>query len=136
MHKELNDIIINEAKALDELLKALEEQHGYIVKKDILGMERCVSIIEQGNREIAAWEVNRRDNTKGRAMSLVIEEEKNEELETNYRKIKMLLQETLVQKETNELLIKQGLSFTNRILGIINPDRSVKTYNSYGKVKR
>ena len=58
------------------------------------------------------------------------------ELENNYYKIKNLLQEVVLQKDTNELLIKQGLSFTNRILNVLNPVRETKTYNAYGKVKK
>ena len=40
------------------------------------------------------------------------------------------------QKEFNMEQIKQGLHFTNKILNILNPDRGVKTYNAYGKMKK
>ena len=40
------------------------------------------------------------------------------------------------QKETNELLIRQQMSFNNQVLNIINPRREMKTYNSYGNLSR
>ena len=81
-------------------------------------------------------EVERRSLVGNRAMTEIIEEFKHAELEDNYYEIKNLLQEVLLQKDTNELLIKQGLSFTNRILNVLNPQRETATYNAYGKVKK
>jgi flagellar biosynthesis/type III secretory pathway chaperone len=69
-------------------------------------------------------------------MTEIVEEVNDVELESNYNKIKRLLQEVVLQKDTNELLIKQGLSFTNRILNVLNPARESTTYNAYGKVKK
>ena len=60
----------------------------------------------------------------------------DKELEEIYRRIQKLLNEIKLQKDTNELLIKQQLGFTNKILNLINPKRNVTTYNSYGNIKR
>jgi len=57
----------------------------------------------------------------------------NEELENNYRSIKKLLEEIQLQRETNELLIRQGLGFTTQMLNVLNPNKGPKTYNAYGK---
>lgn len=136
MREELNNIIQEETKAVNELLKALEQQHESLVKSDAVTLENCISQIEKCNRNIAAWEVKRRELTKGRLMREIVDEIGDKILEDNYRKIRMLLEEAKVQKDTNELLIKQGLGFTNRILNILNPSRAPKTYNSYGKISR
>ena len=136
MKKELNNIIVNEIDAVEELIKALELQHKCMAEKDVIGMDGCVANIEKCNRRIAEWETKRRQYTQGSPMSAIINEAENEELENNYRKIKKLLEEAKLQKDTNEILIKQGLGFTTRMLNIMNPDRTPKTYTAYGKMGR
>ena len=136
MKEKLNSIIIQEIDAIGTLLVALEEQHRCIIVNDIFGLDGCVNKIKEANKNIAHMEVQRRQLTENRAMSEIIEEFRDNALENNYYKIKNLLQEVMLQKDTNELLIKQGLSFTNRILNVLNPVREVKTYNAYGKVKK
>ncbi|MGL4873930.1 MAG: flagellar export chaperone FlgN, partial [Clostridium sp.] len=74
--------------------------------------------------------------TKGREMSLVIEELKDKEADRILREIKKILHSLKVQKETNELLIKQEISFNHQILNVMNPKREIKTYNSYGALRR
>ncbi|MGV8982686.1 flagellar protein FlgN [Clostridium sp.] len=136
MKDKLNKIIVEEIEAIGILLLALEEQHRCIVKNDIFGMEACVDKIKKANINIAHSEVERRSITENRAMTELLEEVNDQELTGNYNKIKRLLQEVVLQKDTNELLIKQGLSFTNRILNVLNPVRESKTYNAHGKVKK
>lgn len=134
MKEELNIILENELHAMEGLLKSLEKQHSFLLESDAVTLENCVTEIEDYNRKIAEWEVKRREITNYRPMSEVIDEVKVESIEKNYRSIKRLIEEIKLQKDTNELLIKQGLGFANRILNIINPSRTPKTYNSYGKV--
>ena len=136
MREKLNKVMLQEIEAVGTLLLALEEQHRYIVVNDIFAMEACVDKIKEANKNIAYMEVERRKLTENRAMTDIIQELRDTELEDNYYKIKQLLQEVVLQKDTNELLIKQGLSFTNRILNVLNPVREVSTYNAYGKVKK
>ncbi|MCB2297202.1 flagellar protein FlgN [Clostridium tagluense] len=136
MKDKLNNVIIQEIEAIGNLLLRLEEQHKCIIVNDIFGLEACVNKIKEVNKNIAHMEVERRKLTESRSMRSIIEEFKDEELEKNYYKINNLLQEVVLQKDTNELLIKQGLSFTNRILNVLNPARETKTYNAYGKVKK
>jgi flagellar biosynthesis/type III secretory pathway chaperone len=134
LKEQLSIILENELHAMEGLLKALEKQHNFLINGDAVTLENCVSEIETINRNIAEWEVKRREITNGKPMSEVINEASDEALDRNYRNLKNLLEEVKLQKDTNELLIKQGLGFTNRILNILNPSRSPKTYNSYGKV--
>jgi flagellar biosynthesis/type III secretory pathway chaperone len=136
MKEKLNEVMMQEIQAVGTLLLALEEQHRCIVVNDIFGMEACVDKIKEANKGIAYMEVERRKLTESRAMRSIVEEFRDVELENNYYKINQLLQEVVLQKDTNELLIKQGLSFTNRILNVLNPVRQTTTYNAYGKVKK
>lgn len=135
MIEKLNNIMKDEILSLEKLLGALDKQHEYIVKNEILKLEKVVEEIEECNREIAKWEMERRNLTKGKTMSSIVEELKDMEIDNNYRKMRALLEELNVQKDANEMLIKQGLGFTTRMLQILNPDRSAKTYSPYGKMK-
>ncbi|MGK0468072.1 flagellar protein FlgN [Clostridium sp.] len=136
MKEKLNNVIIQEIEAVTSLLDELEKQHRCVVGNDIFGMEACVDKIKKANKNIAHSEVERRSIMENRDMTELIEESNDQELKNNFHKIKRLLQEVVLQKDTNELLIKQGLSFTNRILNVLNPVRESKTYNAYGKVKK
>ena len=136
MIKELNDIMIKETTSVRVLLLELEEQHRCIIINDIFGLESCVKKIKEANKNIAYMEIERRKLIDTKAMLDIIEEVKNAELEKNYYKIRQLLQEVVLQKDTNELLLRQGLSFTNKILNVLNPARETATYNSYGKVNK
>lgn len=133
MTGELNRIILEEHKALQALLEALEEQFEYLTKREVFALDKITQKIELCAREVARLEVGRRQITNGEAMSKIVSELRNEELENNYRDIKNLLEAIQTQKETNEVIIRQGLGFTTQMLNVINPDRGPKTYNAYGK---
>ncbi|KGI39705.1 flagellar protein FlgN [Clostridium tetani] len=135
MTQELNNIILGEISAFEELLKVLDKQHEYIVKNDIFKMESIVDKIEETSKNIARYEMDRRKITKGRPMTEIIREYKDENLETNYRKARRLLEELNLQKDTNEMLLKQGIVYANKMLQIINPNREAKTYGAHGKMK-
>lgn len=135
MTQELNNIILGEIKAFEELLKVLDKQHEYIVKNNIFKMESIVDEIEENSKNIARYEMDRRKITKGRPMTEIIREYRDEELETNYRRARKLLEELNLQKDTNETLLKQGIVYANKMLQIINPNREAKTYSAHGKMK-
>ena len=134
MKEQLKNVMIKEYSALEELLKSLEKQHELFLKNDVFALENIVKTIETNNRSIAELEVERRKITGENSMNEIVRTFKDEELENNYRNIKKLLQEIKVQKESNELLFKQGLVFTNRVLNIFSPNKNLKTYNSLGRI--
>lgn len=134
MKAELNNIFINESEALEELLKVLENQYNYLIENNVFELEKCIEHLKVCSRKVAEWEVKRRNLIKEESLNKLVYSVGDEGLENNYRKIKMLIQEAIVQKDMNQLLIQQGLGYTNRMLSILNPDRKSKTYNSYGKV--
>ncbi|WP_127836350.1 flagellar protein FlgN [Clostridium prolinivorans] len=136
MKEELMNIILIEIEALKELLKILEKQHEFLLKSNAITLEGFISKIEDSNKKIAEIEIKRRQITKGRPMREIIEEIGDNDLDKYYREIKKLIEEVRIQKDSNELLIKQGLSFTNRILNILNPSKIPKIYNSYGQLSK
>lgn len=136
MISNLRDILYDEEKELKELLILLDKQYKLIIAKDIFGMESIVEDIKQKNKDVAEIEVSRRRLLGNQSIKEVILNSKDEELENGYRRIQNLLNEMILQKDTNDLLIKQQLSFTNKLLNLINPKRDIQTYNSYGSIKR
>jgi hypothetical protein len=134
MKEKLNSIIIQEIELILKLLSLLEEQHSFIINNDIFAMEGIVANIEECSKKIAKVEVERRKITDGRSVQDIVIELKDKEIDLSFRKMRRLLEETKLQKDTNEMLIRQGLGFATRMLGILSPDRTKKTYNNYGKM--
>lgn len=130
----LNNLIKRETEALKLLLAALEEQHDMLIKNNIFGLEAIVDKIQSCNKSVAEIEIERRQLTKGSSMQTIIDEYRDEHMDRNYRNIKMLINELIIQKDTNEMLIKSGLGFSARMLNILSPDRNAKTYNAYGRI--
>lgn len=133
---QLKEIIVNESCAVEELIKILDEQHDFIAKNNIFDLEDCVKRIENCNRSIAQWEVKRRKIVNDKPMKEVIAKLNDDELDKSYRNIKKLLHAATLQKNLNEALLKQGLSFSSKMLRLLNPDRKAKIYTSYGTIKR
>lgn len=127
-------IMQDEREALSGLKDMLVEQYQYIMKNDVFGLEGIVSKIQDSNKNVAQYEVNRRKELAGKSLKEVIKTDYD--LSNEYDEINKVIEEIRLQKETNELLIKQQLVLTNKMLAIINPSREQKTYNSYGKVRR
>lgn len=134
--EELKKVLLLEEKEIRELLNILENQYKLLIKKDIFGLEAIVEEIQNRNKLVAESEVNRRRILGKNSLKEVVTNSKDEELDLIYRNIQKLLEEIVLQKETNDLFIKQQLTFTNRMLNIINPKREIPTYNSYGNMKR
>ena len=132
----LSDILKFEEEKLRELLSLLDKQYKLILNKDIFGMEAVVEEIKLKNREVAESEVERRKFLGNVSIGDYVKNSKNEDLDNCYRSIKKLLNEMVLQKDTNELLIRQQLGFTNKLLNIINPKKDATTYNSYGNIRR
>ncbi|KEI03854.1 flagellar protein FlgN [Clostridium botulinum] len=137
---QLLEVMKEQKVALNRLLNILEEQHKYIIKDDVFGMEDVVEKIQEENQSVANLELKRRNLTSGlledRTLGSLVHELENNDLLDTFRTVRKILEEIRLQKDTNELLIKQGISLNNRILAFLNPDRQAKTYNGYGKVKR
>lgn len=132
---ELNSVMNEEHKALQTLLSCLDEQFQHLTKREVFALDAVRSKIEQSSRVLASLEMKRRSLTNGKEMSEIVLELKDGELEKNYRSIKKLLDMVVLQKDTNDVLIKQQLGFTTQMLNFLNPNKAPRTYNSYGRRK-
>ncbi|MBU5488444.1 flagellar protein FlgN [Clostridium sp. MSJ-8] len=135
-YEQLAGIIGNEEVALKKLLGLLDRQYQLIMKKEVFELEGIVDEIKACNKEVAEIEIERRKILGSESVKDVVKKSKNKNLEEAYRSINSTLFEVKLQKDTNELLIKQQISFATNMLNIINPRRDVTTYNSYGNIKR
>ena len=136
MINELTIVIKNEGEALKKLLSLLEKQYKHVMKKEVFELEALVDEIKLVNKEVAQAEVERRKLVGQRSMREIVNTSNDEELDNSYREINRIILAVKQQKETNELLIRQQMSFNNQVLNIINPRREMKTYNSYGNLSR
>ena len=136
MSNELTIVIKNEGEALKKLLSLLEKQYKHVMKKEVFELEALVDEIKLVNKEVAQAEVERRKLVGQRSMREIVNTSNDEELDNSYREINRIILAVKQQKETNELLIRQQMSFNNQVLNIINPRREIKTYNSYGNLSR
>ncbi|MGL5354088.1 MAG: flagellar protein FlgN [Clostridium sp.] len=136
MVEKLTEVIVKEEGALSNLLVLLDEQFKLIMSKNVFGMEQMVERLQNCNKEIAEFEVERRKLIGAGSMRETVKNLDDEKLDSEYRKIQKLLEAIILQKDTNELLLKQQIGYTNKMLNIINPRREVKTYNSYGNMRR
>ncbi|TGY43774.1 flagellar protein FlgN [Clostridium sartagoforme] len=136
MMSSLKEILIVEGKRLEELLVLLDKQYKLILNKDVFNMEAITEEIQLKNKEVAEAEVQRRKFLGDTSIREYVNNSKDSELDEVYRAMQRLLNELILQKDTNELLIKQQLAFTNKLLNIMNPKKDAATYNSYGNIKR
>ena len=113
MNSELKVIIFEQKKILQNLLKLLDEQYNLVLNKDVIALGKIAEDIEEEGK-----------NTD------------DEHITNVYNEMKELLTNLQKQKDINNTLIKQRLFFTNKMINVIKPSKSVNTYNAYGKVGR
>lgn len=136
MINELIKLIQSQEEELRRLLELLETQYKMIMSKDVFGLEGLVDKINESGKKIAKQEIERRNLTGEKNIKDIIYNSNNDKLKELYGKIQTTLNNTIMKKETNEMLLKQQIVFNNKMLDIINPRREIKTYNSYGNLSR
>lgn len=136
MIHELIVLIKEQDNKLEELLVLLQLQYEFIINKNLFGLEDLVGKINDCGKRVGQAEVKRRNLIGNISLTQLISEQNNDELNKVYENIKKTLNAVKIKKETNDLLIKQRLSFNSRMLSILNPNREIKTYNSYGSLRR
>ena len=112
----IKEIIIKEKEELNNLLGLLEKQHAMVLAKDVFGLEALVDEIKAANKGVASMEMERRKIAGTKSMSLLVKESGDEETDREFREVKKLLEAIKLQKETNELLIRQRMSYNNQII--------------------
>lgn len=136
MTEELIKLIKAQSEELKELLMLLEAQYKMIMEKDVFGLEGIVDKLNECSKKIAQYEMNRRKILGNESISELVNKSDNKELKDNYISIQEILNRVMLQKDTNDLLLKQQIMFNNKMLNIMNPNREIKTYNSYGNLSK
>lgn len=136
MISELIKLMQSQDKDLRQLLELLETQHNMIMSKDVFGLEGLVDKINECGKIIAKDEIQRRDLIGDENIKVVVTESNSEELNEAYSNVKQILNEVMLKKETNDMLLKQQIMFNTKMLNMLNPNREIKTYNSYGNLSR
>ena len=125
-----------EYKALMELLLLLKDQYFILLSGESIPLDMITENINNANKLIAKKELVRREYQKENNINLQGVLKENIEIDKQYKNIKALIYELQTQKEANEQVLKQRLNFTNKILTLINPNRSIATYDARGNFRR
>lgn len=136
MKNQLKGILEEELKAIKALTDILEAQHELLVLQDVFKLEAITNDIDDCSRNLARAEGLRRSLTGKESIKKIVEEVNEKEITDIYDEITKAINALVIQKETNELLIKQSLSYTNSMLAMISPKKETVVYNGYGKIKR
>lgn len=136
MNSELKVIIFEQKKILQNLLKLLDEQYNLVLNKDVIALGKIAEDIEEEGKKLATIEIKRRNIASEEEFNNFIKNTDDEHIIDVYNEMKELLTNLQKQKDINNTLIKQRLFFTNKMINVIKPSKSVNTYNAYGKVGR
>ena len=136
MINELIILIQSQEEDLKNLSELLETQYEMIMGKDVYGLEALVDKINECGKRIAKEEVTRRNIIGEENIIEIVNKSDNQELKKAYGEIKNTLKDVIFKKETNDALLKQQIIFNNKMLTLINPNREIKTYNSYGSLSK
>ena len=136
MNSELKVIIFEQKKILQNLLKLLDEQYNLVLNKDVIALGKIAEDIEVEGKKLATIEIKRRNIASEEEFNNFIKNTDDEHITNVYNEMKELLTNLQKQKDINNTLIKQRLFFTNKMINVIKPSKSVNTYNAYGKVGR
>ena len=136
MNSEFKVIIFEQKKILQNLLKLLDEQYNLVLNKDVIALGKIAEDIEEEGKKLATIEIKRRNIASQEEFNNFIKNTDDEHITNVYNEMKELLTNLQKQKDINNTLIKQRLFFTNKMINVIKPSKSVNTYNAYGKVGR
>lgn len=135
MNPELKVIIYEQRKLFKELLNSLDEQYDLILGKDATLLDKVVKKLENTSRDIANLEIQRR-NIVGSdfSMSSLIEKTNDKNIKEAYEEIKQTIKMIEIQKESNQMFLKQKLFFNKKMLNVLKPNQGIGTYNYCGQV--
>ena len=136
MNSELKVIIFEQKKILQNLLKLLDEQYNLVLNKDVIALGKIAEDIEEEGKKLATIEIKRRNIASEEEFNNFIKNTDDEHITDVYNEMKEIITNLQKQKDINNTLIKQRLFFTNKMINVIKPSKSVNTYNAYGKVGR
>lgn len=135
MNPELKVIIFDEKDKLKDLLKLLDEQYDLVINKELIKLDKIARDLDEAAKELARIEIRRRKIMgSDTSMKQTIENCDDTSIQEAYEDIKSTLKMIEIQKEANDILIKQKLFFTKKMINFIKPNKGVATYNSSGQV--
>ncbi|GAA3642528.1 flagellar protein FlgN [Asaccharospora irregularis] len=135
MNPELKVIIFDEKDKLKDLLKLLDEQYDLVINKELIKLDKIARDLDEAAKELARIEIRRRKIMgSDTSMKQTIENCDDTSIKEAYEDIKSTLKMIEIQKEANDILIKQKLFFTKKMINFIKPNKGVATYNSSGQV--
>ncbi|EQK43640.1 flgN family protein [[Clostridium] bifermentans ATCC 638] len=135
MKPELKVIIYEQRKLFRELLNLLDEQYDLILGKDVKLLEKVAKKLENASRNVAKLEIQRR-NIVGSDFSMgsLIEESDDKNIKEAYEEIKQTIKMIEIQKESNDVILKQKLFFNKKMLNVLKPSQGIGTYNYSGQL--
>ncbi|ENK1242731.1 flagellar protein FlgN [Clostridium sporogenes] len=133
MEEKIKQSLKEEIVVLKELLSLLDDQHNFISFKKTFELDKIAVDIEEKCKELAQKEMARRNLVGESSMKEFITNSKDKELREVYKEATNVLDEIKLQKDSNDMLIRQSISLTTNMLNILNPDRTPKTYGPYGR---
>ena len=136
MVEKLIELMKSQEKHLVQLLELFEIQKDLIMKKDAFALEGLADKLNECSKKIAREEVARRNLLNNGSLKEFVYNAKNEELSKTYAEVSEMVHKVMLQKDTNEMLIKQQISLNAKVLQMMNPNREIKTYNSYGNLSK
>lgn len=135
MNPELKVVIYEQRKLFKKLLDLLDEQYDLMLSKDATLLDKIVKKLENTCRDIAKLEIQRR-NIVGSdvSMSSLIEQSDDKNIKEAYEEIKQSIKMIEIQKESNQMILKQKLFFNKKMLNVLKPNQGIGTYNYCGQV--
>lgn len=135
MNSQLKVIIFEEKNIIKNLLTLLDEQYNLIIDKDVIKMDKIAKELDEAAKNLARIEIKRRNIMGSEAsMKEVVEDSNDEKVKQAYEEIQATLKMIEIQKEANEILIKQRLFFTKKMINFIKPNKGIGTYNASGQI--
>ena len=105
-----------------------------LIKYNTVAVYNAIKIaedIEEEGKKLATIEIKRRNIASEEEFNNFIKNTDDEHITNVYNEMKELLTNLQKQKDINNTLIKQRLFFTNKMINVIKPSKSVNTYNAY-----
>lgn len=136
MDSELKVTIFEEREILNLLLELLDKQHELILSKNIMGLEKVSNDLRDISQKLAAIELKRRDFVKETDFIEILEKNEDITVKSAFESIKSTIRSIQLQKDTNDILIKQQLFFTSKMINVIKSPDNIGTYNALGKIGR
>ncbi|WP_270659152.1 flagellar protein FlgN [Paraclostridium bifermentans] len=135
MNPELKVIIYEQRKLFREVLNLLDEQYNLILGKDVKLLEKVAKKLENASRNVAKLEIQRRNIVGSNfSMGSLIEESDDKNIKETYEEIKQTIKMIEIQKESNDVILKQKLFFNKKMLNVLKPSQGIGTYNYSGQV--